>query len=70
MLKTKVMSIKQTILEIQRQSDLPEVSCILENNVNTLPEMNNNSPEELAPILRYDHAQNQGYVKKTDKSRN
>ena len=62
MLKTKVMSKKQTILEIERQCDLPEVLYILENENNTFSEMNNKFLGVISPILRYHHAWNQGYV--------
>ena len=58
--KTKVMSIKQTILGIERQSDLLEALYILENSNSTFPGMNNKFLEVLGPILRYYHAQDQG----------
>ena len=70
LLQTKVMSKKQMSLGIERQGDLPEVSYILNNNVNTLSEMNSNLPEGLGPISRYHHAKNQGYVGRKDKSMN
>ena len=63
MLKIKGMLKKQT-----SQSDLPVVLHFLKNNGTTLPEMNNNFIKVLSPIPWYHHAQNQGYVKKTDKS--
>ena len=63
MLKTKVMSKKQTSLESERQSDLLEVWYSLKHIKNTISEINNNLPEVLGPILRYHHAQNQVYVK-------
>ena len=68
MLKTKVMSKKQIILGIERQSDLSGVLYILQNGENTFTEMNNKFLEVLGQILRYYHAQNQGYVRKTDNS--
>ena len=70
MLKTEVMTKKQTGLEVERNSDLQKVSCILENNENTFREINNNFLEVISPILRYHHNQNRGYVGKTNKSRN
>ena len=60
------MSKKKASFGIERQSDLPEVSYILRNNENTLSEMNNNFLEILSQILKYPHAQNLGYVEKTD----
>ena len=50
--------------------DLLEVLYILKNEKNTFPGMNNKFLEELSPILRSYHAQNQSYVKKTDNSLN
>ena len=66
MLEIKVMSKKHTSLGVERQSDLPEGLYILTNNENTFSEINKNFPEGLSPTLRHHHAQNQGYVKKTD----
>ena len=68
MLKTKVMSKKQTNLWIERQYDLLEVLFILKNTNNTFPEMNNKFLGLLSLILRYYHAQNQGYAEKTENS--
>ena len=53
-----------TILRSERQSGLAEVMTILKNNENSPPEINYNFSEVLSPILRYHHAQNQGFVKK------
>ena len=64
MLQTKVTSEKRTSLGIERQSDLCEVLCIVENNKNTFPEINNNFLEVPWPILRYHHARNQGLCQK------
>ena len=68
MLKTEVLPKKQTILQIERQSDLLEVLYILKNGDNTFSEMNNKFLEGLGPILRFYHAQNQGNVKETENS--
>ena len=69
MLKTKILSNEWTILRIERQFDFLEVLYILKNEDNTFPGMNNKFPEELGPILRYNHAQNQVYVKKNENSK-
>ena len=70
MLKTEIMSRKHTILGIEQFSGLLDVSYILKNEDNTFSGMNNKFLEVLSPILRYHHAQNQGYVKKNDNSQN
>ena len=62
------MSKEQTNLGIEQQSEPPEVWYILWNNVNTWAEISNNFREVLGPILRYQPAQNQGVVNKTDNS--
>ena len=64
MLKTMVMSEKQTSLRIERQSDLPKVLYTLGNNEDTFTEMNNNFLVVHSPILRYLFVLNQGFVKK------
>ena len=56
MLKIKVMSTKQASLGIERQYDLQGVLYIVNNNVITLSEINNNLLEVLGPMLRYHHA--------------
>ena len=56
MLKTKVLSNKQTILVIERISDLMEVLYILKNEDNTFPGMSNKFLEVLSPIPSYYHA--------------
>ena len=70
MLKSKFMPEKQIILRIEQYSHLLEVLNILKNENNTFPGMNNKFQEVLSPILRYYHAQNQGYVKIYDNSKN
>ena len=57
------MSKKRTYLGMERQSELQKVLYMFRNNENTLSEINNNFLEVLSQILKYQHAQNQGYVK-------
>ena len=58
--QNRVYVIRQTSLEIERQSHLPEVIYILRKREYTYPKITNNFLELLSPILRYHHAQNQG----------
>ena len=67
MLKTNVISKKQTRLGIERQSDLPEALYILKNNKNTFADINNNLLEVLGSILTYHHARNQSLCQKNRK---
>ena len=67
MLKTKVISKKQTRLEIERQSGLPEALYILKNNKKTFADINNNFLEVLGSILTYHRARNQSLCQKNGK---
>ena len=70
-----LIKIKKKLITTKYKTGQGSNLIIFNKNYNNLLsnlflEKNYNSAEVLNPILRYNHVQNQGYVKKTENSRN